>query len=592
MTGKGKGKGRGIRQKLGIKKKSNVVSADTAHLTRMYARGKLTASEVGQSAAATSSAHPYTACSLTKRLAKAARTRPASKKIRRNSAKIVKRGIASHATAVLSEPYIVDTPVWDRVAGRQVLRPVAFLPPHEVLDKVVAEGEENKWGSLEEDHQSGLKAELQEWAARIAVDLATAVPWLCMALWGDSAPLTSQGRNALYLLTFTVLSGEFRKRFWLFACTKRDLCDCGCAGKCTLDEAWKVVAWSCRALLAGRWPATDHRDEPWTAKDQPWRAKMAGKRLRFRGAVLAKCGDWAWFKSALNLRGWKGDRITHKMCWLCNASFSGPCDCFDFSQTAQWRQQMVSQSAAIAEAAAARYPSAIWQIPGLTISMFKPDWMHCSDLGILQMVMGNIMWELLVELGGTMRSPKPACAKLLAMSKVMARQLGVEPPFTALTYGMIRTAMKKGPSMRLKAAEGRHYLPILRAILINCFDMATAHAKLRFDCLDHLHNCYEELRTWQNDGSSALKLSTSARMHLLLYKQLHEQRTHEKAWKLAPKHHLWLHCAEHRATNPMQEWNYRDEDEIGKAVEIGSGVNPARVRDQLLPRYAITFSFL
>ena len=182
---------------------------------------------------------------------------------------------------------------------------------------------------------------------------------------------------------------------------------------------------------------------------------------------------------------------------------------------------------AIADVAAGRYPSAIWEVPGITISMFRPDWMHCADLGILQYCMGNIMWELVVELGGTFRKAKPACARLLAMSKAMAATIGVDLPFTALTPGMIRTAMKKGPSLRLKAAEGRHYLPILRQMLLNCFGLATPHAKLRFDCLDRLHDCYELLKDWQEDGSSALKLATSARVHLLLYRQLHESAAHE-----------------------------------------------------------------
>ena len=267
---------------MDIKKKT--VSAESLNMTRLYARGKLTASEVGASAAAAaSSSQSGPSSTMVQRLARAAPSSVAKKKARAsttNSARNVKRTIAAHCTKVLSEPYMVSTPMWDRMRDRQVRRQVAFLPPHEVLDNMVEEGEEDQWSSLAEAGQSGYQMQLEQWASRVAVDLLAAGPWLCLALWGDSAPLTAQGRNSLYLLTFTILSGVFRTRFWLFACTKRDLCDCGCSGKCTFDEAWKVVAWSCRALLVGRWPDKDHRGDDWTG-DQPWRAKMAGKKLRF-----------------------------------------------------------------------------------------------------------------------------------------------------------------------------------------------------------------------------------------------------------------------------------------------------------------------
>ena len=43
------------------------------------------------------------------------------------------------------------------------------------------------------------------------------------------------------------------------------------------------------------------------------------------------------------------------------------------------------------------------------------DVLHVCDLGITQDLTGNILWELLVELGGTIQKSKPACAKLLAI---------------------------------------------------------------------------------------------------------------------------------------------------------------------------------
>ena len=44
--------------------------------------------------------------------------------------------------------------------------------------------------------------------------------------------------------------------------------------------------------------------------DNSWRHGLGqqGAPLRTGGACLAKCGDWAWFKSAMGLRGWRGRR--------------------------------------------------------------------------------------------------------------------------------------------------------------------------------------------------------------------------------------------------------------------------------------------
>ena len=69
---------------------------------------------------------------------------------------------------------------------------------------------------------------------------------------GDSAPFSAKASDSVFLLTWRLLTGCHRKRFWIFAVNKLRLCACGCFGRDTMDAAFQVLAWSCRALLSAR----------------------------------------------------------------------------------------------------------------------------------------------------------------------------------------------------------------------------------------------------------------------------------------------------------------------------------------------------
>ena len=115
-------------------------------------------------------------------------------------------------------------------------------------------------------------------------------------LWGDSAPFVK--RDQVFLQEWSFLSGPCRKKLWL------------CAGRCTFDALLKVVAWMLRQLLLKKYPKADHLGRPLL---KPWRAERGGADLRMGGACIAKCGDWAWFKSVLGMRGWMGRRCQYAM---------------------------------------------------------------------------------------------------------------------------------------------------------------------------------------------------------------------------------------------------------------------------------------
>jgi hypothetical protein len=561
----------GIRQRLGIVSSSDAKPQRTRlgdFFRRAYHRGNLTSLALREGCqAAGSSAGDL--CRLGRGSLDKVRIRRGKVKLdSRNSSRAVRRVMVRGA--VMMEPLPVRIPLWDLNGNRQVSSLVNFLPTHETLASVV--DDPSQWGSID-DGQASFHGELLDWGKRLAVDVLTNV-WLLLALWGDSAPYNR--RDSIFLLTYRVLSGVHRKRFWIVAMSKRVLCNCGCFGRCTFDGIFDVVAWSFKCLMAGFWPRFGPYGEPLTGE----RAKKAGTPFKFRAACIAKCGDWSWHKQILGMRGWTG---TFR-CWMCQAIFNER----DYSKSAPWRRSCVCMEAFITSVLmGGQFASHIFRIPGFHNRYVLPDWMHVVCLGILQYLCGNCMWELFVRVGGTFNKHLQACSTLMGMIQLVARDLGVEHPFTALTYGMIRTSPSKKPRMRLKAAEGRAFLPVMTAMLKRFFPARNDREQLRLDCCQALCRCYLEMRTW-SDGSSA-RLERFARQHLLLYVQLGDIAGADSLfWWLYPKHHLFVHVASTKA-NPALLWNYSDEDEIGACAKACGHRNVSFLHKGLVDWYRMSW---
>lgn len=253
--------------------------------------------------------------------------------------------------------------------------------------------------------------------------------------------------------------------------------------------------------------------------------RMAGKHMRVRGALLAQLGDWAWCKMGLGLCGWRGEGPSKRICWLCLGCLGGDYPAFDFRSEARWRTALFDMRSHWAQTFARdAFVSAIWGIPGFALGHCKIDWMHACCLGVLQYTQGSALWECFESLGGTMRRSSPACAKLLLMIRSMSKELAVDSPVSDLTVGMFRPALNKSPKLKLEAAEGRRFLPMLRRMLSVCFSFEDPHSSARFSCLDNLLLCYREMDAWVDGGVSKSNLSNFGKRNLLLYSELRRQQ--------------------------------------------------------------------
>ena len=233
-----------------------------------------------------------------------------------------------------------------------------------------------------------------------------------------------------------------------------------------------------------------------------------------------------------------------------------------------------------------QFLSKLFSVPGFTLHYIQPDWMHTVCLGVLQYLMGNVMWELFVLVCGSMSNPGQACATLFNMTVNVARDLGVDRPFSDLFVRMIRHAANKKPRMRLKAAQGRNVLPILTTMAQQFFPCAPgSREKIRLRCCQAMCRCYMELKRWTDESPRQLELA--ARQCLLLYVSLgNMEEVGYLMWHVYPKHHLFAHVATVE-TNPALLWNYGDEDEIGRAAKHARRCNPKWLHQSLIERYRI-----
>ena len=111
------------------------------------------------------------------------------------------------------------------------------------------------------------------------------------------------------------------------------------------------------------------------------------------------------------------------------------------------------------------YVFALVALPGFLMSYVTPDLMHAGDLGVLQVLLGNVLYELFKAMGGTYESPNGSLSNLMNMIRAASKKIDIECPIAALSINMIRV-MGGRPKLKTKAAESRHMLKVVAYILL------------------------------------------------------------------------------------------------------------------------------
>jgi len=204
---------------------------------------------------------------------------------------------------------------------------------------------------------------------------------------------------------------------------------------------------------------------------------------------------------------------------------------------------------------------------------------------------GNVFWELFVYFHGTRQHPEDALAKILSLIKSAASALGAESIISSITLNMIKASGRKPPKLKLKAAEGRHMLPITTMILENFMPAPiTDHDKNRLLCTQAINKVYNELEEsrWDPETSPAIIREFTSK-HLLLYAELSKEAletcVYGTFWRLYPKHHLFYHVIHDSEDNPRSDWCYTDEHEIGNAVSVAEKLHVSTLATEIIERY-------
>lgn len=511
---------------------------------------------------------------------------PITKKVSRTGASGAHRGnahrdIMVHLGKQSDRPEVYETDIcfWDSNTESQVWLPCDFLLPHEVMDYEIGKGRLEDWSRLRNNPH--LQSTFDEWCAGVGLN-SSDPDVLAFGLWGDSAVISA--KESLFVLLFNCLSGICNRRFWVCAFGKKVVCQCGCYGRHTFDSIFKVLQWSFAAMLSGLKPSIRDDGVPFSASKRIGdKARhqdfVKNKRMRAKGGVIQKRGDWSWHKSALGMVGWGGEGPDKRCCWKCRANF-GSIPFRDFYETALWRATLITDAIFKADIlAGGAYISELYNLPGFKHEFVTGDLMHTGDLGVLLYLLGIVLWELLVEMGGSMNSSRSQLAYIVSLIKTASKTLHQHKrPLNNLSVGMLRGKATSQPRLKVKASEARNLLVCIKYVLEHLVPMDTDHARMRFLVVKHFYSMYDHLQ--HSMGlSSMLEAASCCSRALILWAQLQQADLDNNnwqtrgffLWKLYPKHHLLQHCVEDQiliSGNPVGHWCYADESEIGAAVSL------------------------
>ena len=218
--------------------------------------------------------------------------------------------------------------------------------------------------------------------------------------------------------------------------------------------------------------------------------------------------------------------------------------------------------------------------------------MHMADLGITQYCIGNILVELFVELGGSFTRPISTMGTLVALLKDAANDLSVSCPVSSLTLSHIRREDNKCPVLKLKAAKTREFVPIVLRLLEAHFPATSERERVRYHCLRHLNDMYNEFKAWGDD--SPKRVAEMLRRHEMLYMRLGREQIflygaqNWVKWRWYPKHHMMCHLTREQTVqygSPACYWNYSDERSIGHAVQIAESTHVSTLSDSTILKY-------
>ena len=446
------------------------------------------------------------------------------------------------------ELYYAPVRVYDKTVDGEITVQLPMLLPHELIGRLVEVGSVQALLS-----QEGLCLETLEHLKSVSRELGlNEKEVLPVGLWGDGVPFNWDRSESLEIVSINLPGSGGALRLPITAIPKKYVIK-----ETTWDDVFSVVSWSFRCLLEGKYPHTSHDNKPFEAGDKK-RSRLKGLSIGITGLLAEVRGDWAFFKETFRFPGW---RENAGCCYRCRATKANiRCVGID----APWRNTIMSFPDLLGRLLQQGLRmSTLFGCPGLKTTAFLIDWLHCSDLGVAQVFLGNLLWLLVTKKmpGATL---KDKCHNLFTLMKGFYARTSPESRLDNLTLTMIKSSGKQ-PKLRGRAGEIRGLVAWGKELADQYLDDADPLESAVKEAADHLSKCYQCLSA---DVFSSPLLKHHSRKFLLLYVAIENNTTNPKLWRVKPKFHMWQHLCE-SGSRPSTCWAYRDEDFGGAMAKMG-----------------------
>ena len=482
------------------------------------------------------------------------------------------------------EPYLLPL-MFKNSEGQEQAFDFPILLPHEMLHAFYAlnpvkfyqvwVGERGLAGILEFwEHAFETMPYLRNhpFAAAIRGNPSLSLPY---RLWGDEAPLTKHHSLGLFSIS-PVLSAmpSMLSRLLLFLYISGQLAN--------LDEVWDVISWSLTCCGEGIMPSRDHQKR----RLRP----NAGKRFRYAGQEIA--GGMRFYltqvvgdiKHICDSFGFGSAYHRDRLCFLCGATrHQGPFSAFNYRPDAGWQFTMFYHEIYMRDRG---QHLRITSIPGFNIGCIQLDMMHILALGLFQVVLGSIFWELCTDrffcpdVEGPWRQRFAAQLEVAFHDfKQFCRANAIVDSQRPFTIGRLSlSSLHDRPCFKSKAGNT---LKVAKWMSNLCTSIATAtpseHNQARAACLwgyVHFVDVCRQAPLWLRE-SDILELEECRQAalygHAILASEANSGITPSNLWATKPKCHYFDHLArkaQMEKLNPCNHWVFCDEDFIGRIVRI------------------------
>ena len=196
----------------------------------------------------------------------------------------------------------------------------------------------------------------------------------------------------------------------------------------------------------------------------------------------------------------------------------------------------------------------LFSIPGVTIEIFRDDWLHCVDQGIGADFLGNLFVMVMKKFPG---SKEAQATKMWEHIQKICDQRGIQDRMQSFRWNNVQAKTKKPPKLRgCNAATVRALIPFGHLIAQEFLSDEVPCESAAKCAAHHLLMCYQSLSKTSVFAHETLLHSSIA--FALQFSTLSDI-TPGALWRVKPKMHRFLElCMDD--CHPNLFWTYRDED--------------------------------